>query len=113
MNLLIIKLVKPDYKEDVILALQSVGIDKATCIPGYNLDHELANELPMFTGLFKSEQEQRETLIITAKCPDPSQANELIEILRESGLDLENEDFIRAYLFPIQVIYDNSQEEHS
>jgi hypothetical protein len=92
MYYLFVKVIDIDYKEDIFLALESVDITKASYIEGTNLDNALTRELPLFKGFFQTEEEKaRQVLLITALIEEKSQAEEFVEMLRESGLDVDNE----------------------
>lgn len=109
MYFLFVKLTDVKYKEDIILALQSVGITKASCIESTNLERALSDELSLFRGFFKSANElEGEQLIITALIESREQVREIITNLKEADIDIENEDIIRIVVLPILMLYDNS-----
>ena len=58
MHFVFIKVIDIEYKDDIFLGLESVGISKASYTEAYNLDHVLSKELPLFKGFFKSEEDQ-------------------------------------------------------
>ena len=55
---LIIQLFKAEYKEDILLALTSCGIQRGNVFEGQNLDKVLKRDFPLFTGFLKSEDDK-------------------------------------------------------
>ena len=109
MHFLFIKLSDITYKEEVILALQSVGVTRASCIESTNLERALSDELTLFRGFFKSEAaNEGQQLIFTALIEQAAQAKEIITNLKEAGIDLENEDILRLIVMPVTLVFDSS-----
>ncbi len=107
---LIIKIMNIDYKEDVILALQSVGLNHGSFYEATNLDPSLSLDLPMFTGLFRTEEDKaRKALIITTLMDEKKQAVSLLQNLREAGIDIDNENILRVIVLPVSMMFD---QEH-
>lgn len=105
MYYLFVKVIDIDYKEDIFLALESVDITKASYVEGTNLDNALTRELPLFKGFFETEEEKaRQLILITALIEEKSQAEEFAEMLRESGLDVDNGEIVRVLAWPVEVI---------
>lgn len=105
MYYLFVKVIDVDYKEDIFLALESVDITKASYIEGTNLDNALTRELPLFKGFFQTEEEKaRQVLLITALIEDKAQIHEFVDMLRESGLDIDNGEIVRVLAWPVEVI---------
>lgn len=106
MHFLYIKVIDVDYKDDVFLALESVGINKASYFDAYNLDKVLSEELPLFKGFFKTEDDKaKEVVIITALIEKKEQAKEILEILEESGLDIVKQDILRLMTWPLDMVF--------
>ncbi|MBZ4683823.1 MAG: hypothetical protein JG768_1250 [Fusobacteriales bacterium] len=105
MHYLYVKIMDTDYKEDIFLALESVDITKASYVEGTNLDNELTRELPLFKGFFQTEEEKnKRVIIISALIENESQAKEFVDILRESGLDVDNGEIIRVLTWPVNFL---------
>lgn len=105
MHYLFVKIIDTDYKEDIFLALESVDISKASYIEGVNLDNALTRELPLFKGFFQTEEEKaQEVIIISALIEEKAQALEFVEMLRESGLDVDNGEILRVLTWPLELI---------
>lgn len=110
MNLLIIALSKIDYKEDVFLALQSVGIQKASVIDAKNLNNSLASEFSLFSGfLIGGQAHEGEKLIILANIKNNSDAKELIENLEAGGIPVKTEDILDLYVIPTSLSFDQEK----
>ncbi len=111
MFFLIIQLFKIEYKEDVILALTSCGIQKGSVVEGQNLDRVLHRDFPLFTGLIKSEDEKEcYSVVITSLVEKKEKVNELIELLKEADIDIEKENILRVILLPVEVIVDHEMK---
>lgn len=109
MNLLIITLSEIDYKEDVFLALQSVGIQKASVWDGKNLNHSLESEFSLFNGFFSGgDPHEGEKLIIIAPIKDVDDAKELISNLEAGGVPVNKENVLSLYVVPLALAFDNS-----
>ena len=105
MYLLIIVVVNIDYKEEVVLALQGAGIDKATYVNGFNLDKELNEEFPLFTGFFRSKEDrEKESMIIFSYVEEKEAAEEFIENLKAAGIDTKDPEILRTYLFEVDKL---------
>ena len=111
MYYLIIQLFKHEYKEDLFLAFTSCGIKKATFIEGFNLDKILQDEFSLFKGIIPSkEQMERYSIIVNAVVESKENVRELIDLLKESGIDLEKEDIMRIILLPAVLVKDIDQD---
>lgn len=107
MHFLFIKIIDIDYKDDIFMALESVGISKASYTDAYNLDSVLSNELPLFKGFFKTDADKaKEEIIITAIIEDQKQAKDLIEILDEAGLDIRNNEILRLMTWKLDMFFE-------
>lgn len=109
MNLLIIELSQLDYKEDVFLALQSVGITKASTFDAKNLNRSLESEFSLFTGFFQSRSgNEGERLIILAPIDSNDDAKELLLNLEAGGIPINKEDILNLMVLPIALSFDLS-----
>jgi hypothetical protein len=107
MNLLIIELSQLDYKEDVFLALQSVGIAKASAFDAKNLNSSLESEFSLFTGFLQSRTDKEgEKLIIMAPIDSPEDAKELLANLEAGGIPLKKEDILNLMVLPVTLSFD-------
>jgi hypothetical protein len=117
MFFLIIQLYKIEYKDDIILALTSCGIQKTSIFEGQNLDKVLQSDFPLFTGLVKSEDEkERYSFLITSLLEEKEKVNEFIELLKEADIDIEKENILRIILLPVENVIDHEmrwdREDH-
>ena len=105
MNFLYIKIINTDYKEDILLALESSEIYKASLIEGINLDNALTRDLALFKGFFENElEEEKKVVIINALVDKKEKIKDFIVILKESGLDIENEEIIRILTWEVEYL---------
>ena len=105
MYYLIIQLFKIEYKEDVLLALTSCGIKKGNVFEGQNLDKMLQRDVPLFSGLIKSEDEkERYSALIMTIVSKKEKVKELIHLLFEADIDIKREDILRLVLLPVEMV---------
>lgn len=105
MHYLYVKIIDIDYKEDILLALESVEIEKGSYVEGTNLDNALTRELPLFKGFFQSEEEKtKQVILVSALIKYERQANEFVRMLRESGLDIDSGKIVRVLTWPVNVL---------
>jgi hypothetical protein len=111
MFFLIIQLFRLEYKEDVILALTSCGIQKGSVFEGQNLDKLLQYDFPLFTGLIKSgEEKERYSVLITSVLEKKEKVDELVHLLKEADIDVEKENILRLVLLPVEYIVDHEMK---
>ncbi len=105
MDFLFVKIIDTDYKEDITLALQSVGITKASSIDSSNLEKSFADDISLFTGVFTSEKKGAQ-LIITALAENRNQVKEFLDNLRAAGIDIDHEEILRVVVMPVGLVFD-------
>lgn len=107
MYFLYIKLVNTEYKEDVLMALESSEIYKASMVEGIDLDNALTRDLALFKGFFnKKSEEEKRVLIINALVNEKGNIKDFVNILKESGLDIQNEEIIRILIWEVEGLKD-------
>ena len=76
-----------DYREDILLALTSAGVKRATVIDGTNFDKVLENEFPLFTGLFRGEDDrERFSQLIFGLIDDEEVLSSVVKVLKQAGI---------------------------
>ena len=111
MYYLIIQLFKTEYKEDVLLAMTSCGIQKGSAYEGQNLDHAMVHEFPLFTGLIKSDDgRERYSLLISTVVDKKNRVRELIHLLKEADIDVNREKILRVIMIPAELIIDEETD---
>lgn len=110
---LIIELLNTDYKEDIFLALQSVGIGNASYMDSYNLKNYLSAETSLFKGFFKSDirsdSEREEEGLICTLAESKDQVRELLKNLKDADIDIEGENILRVFLLPLVLAFDSQK----
>jgi hypothetical protein len=97
-----------DYKEDVLVSLQSAGISRASSVEATNLRRTLSDEFSLFSGFFRTAVEREdEQLIIIALIDSPGQAKEFIANLETTGIDLRKNDILRVAVVPSVLTFDH------
>jgi len=114
MYFLIIQLFKVEYKEDVLLAMTSCGIQQGSAFEGQNLDKMLEREFPLFTGLIKSDDErERFSMLITSVVDTKKRVQEFVQLLKEADIDITKNNILRVVMIPAEMIMDDKQQwEH-
>lgn len=105
MYFMFIKVADIRFKEDVVLALQSEGIHRASYIESRDLQKSLSDDLKLFTGFFAGDQNEAQ-VIITALIDDPSQADGVVDNLSQAGIDVHREPILRIILWPVTHVFD-------
>lgn len=108
MHFMFIKIMDVRYKEDVVLALQSEGIRRASYIESKDLQKSLSDDFKLFTGFFTSDPEENQ-VIITALIEDPKQAEEVLSNLSQAGIDVHEEPILRIVLWPVSHVFDGPE----
>jgi hypothetical protein len=105
MYLLVIQLFKNEYKEDLYMALSSAGIQYSTYCDGHNLDNELRNKMPLFSGLFKSlEEKQRYATVYFCAASSKEQIDAIVEGFEIAGIDWKKEGVFRMMVIKAEDI---------
>lgn len=107
MYYLIIQLFKTEYKEDLLLALTSCGIEKGSLFEGQNLDKAFQRDYPLFTGFVRSEDErERYSALVTTVVDRKERVDELIALLKEADIDIRREEILRIVMLPVCRVLD-------
>ncbi len=107
MYFLFLKIINIHYKEDVFLALQSVGIQKGSFFESGGLDGSLREEAVLFSGFFKTDDEySNQQIIVTALAESKDQVKEFLDNLKAAGIEIDKEPILRAILMPITLLFD-------
>jgi len=107
MYLLVIQLFKNEYKEDLYMALSSAGIQYTTYCDGNNLDNELRNKLPIFSGLFKSlEEKSRYATVYFCAAESKEQVDAIVEGFEIAGIDWKKEGIFRIVTIKAEDVID-------
>ena len=97
------------YREEIYLALQSIGVQHAITLDAQNLAGALSDEKTFFTGFFRSDKfESGDVLVILAQVNSKEQGKEFLSNLREAGLDIDGESIVSITMVPVSASF--SQE---
>lgn len=107
MYFLFVKLIDINYKEDIILALRSVGVEKASCFPSTNLERTLSDEHRLFTGFLGRDKHEGAQEIFTALLESTSQVKDFLDNLRSAEIDVDNEPILRLLAWPVSLVFDS------
>lgn len=106
MYFLYMKIMDTTYKDDIFIALESVGIDKASYFESNNLEKSLTDEMPLFKGFFTTDDENnKKVLMVTALVESKEQVKEFRENLEATGIDLKKEFILRYAILPVEEYF--------
>lgn len=108
MYFMFIKIMDVRYKEDVVLALQSEGIWRASYIESKDLQKSLSDDFKLFTGFFSTDPEENQ-VIITALIDEPAQARNVLENLSQAGIQVYEHPVLRVILWPVSHVFDGPE----
>ena len=108
MYFLFVKLIDINYKEDIILALRSVGVERASCFSSTNLERTLSDEFRLFTGFLGRDKQEGEQEIFTALLETKEQARDFLDNLRSADIDVDNEEILRLIVWPVSIVFDSN-----
>lgn len=101
MLFLVIVLEKQECLEDVLSALVEVGVIKASIVESTSMNKALADTVPIFAGLRHEMWRHPYTKTILALVEEERTLDELIGILKEEGIDFEEEDTGMLVALPV------------
>jgi hypothetical protein len=96
MYLYVLQLFDIDYRDDILLAMTSAGIKKATVVEGTNFDKILEQEFPLFTGLFRGPDDRaRFSHLVFGTVEGVDVLQGLVDVLTQAGIDNKKEEIYR------------------
>jgi len=108
MFLIIIHLFKTEYKDDILLALTSCGIEDGCIFEGMNLQKILGHDYPLFRGLVPSESDkQRYSMLITASVENMEKVDSFVQLLSEADIDIKKEQILQLIAIPAVRVVGN------
>jgi len=104
-HMFFIFLFQEEYKDDVILALTSSGIEESVMMEGKNVSKVLSGDVPLFSGFFMDKRMGSDSAYIyTGSFNDMEQMEEALDTLRDSVDDEDLEDILRVIVLPVENI---------
>jgi hypothetical protein len=101
---LYIKIMDNFYKDDILMALESADISKASMMEGINLDNALTRNLEIFKGFFSEQvQEEKKIIIINALVDNKEKIFDFINLLKESGIDFQDKELLRVLVWETEM----------
>ncbi|MBN2416687.1 hypothetical protein JXO52_12645 [bacterium] len=111
MYFLIIQLFKTEYKDDLLLALKTCGINSGCTFEGENLENALEHDYPLFKGLIHAAHErERHCLLITTIVEDHGTVNNLTSLLADADINIKNDTILRIVLLPAHRLIDSTTD---
>ncbi len=103
-----IEIIDTDSKEDIIMALRSVGIHKVTSLESTNLDKSLDTDITLFSGFFRSSRHDDQTVLVTMT-EDLERITQFLETLRVAGFDIDSREILRVMAWPLAMAFESGQ----
>ncbi len=102
---LIIQLFKEEYEEQVLLALTSAGIERATVSEALNLENVVTMEMPVFAG-FRADPGRNKLFckVITAAVDSETAVEDFLSALEMGGIDFVKDELGVIILIPVAKI---------
>lgn len=102
MRLLFLFIYRQDLVDEALEALVEMEISNATVLDGTPMDRILADDVPIFAGLWQSHGEaEGQTRLIMATVPEQT-VQGLIALLGDVGVDLSKPDVARLFTVPVE-----------
>jgi hypothetical protein len=99
MYLYVLQLFKIEYRDDILLAMTSAGIKRATVLEGTNFDNILEQEYPLFTGLFRGPEDRaRFSHLVFGMVDEPELLDSFVDLLVQAGIDNKKGEIYRLIL---------------
>jgi len=104
-HMFFIFLFQKEYKDDVILALTSSGIEESVMMEGKNVSKVLSGDMPLFSGFFMDKRMKSDSAYVyTGAFSDMEQIEEALDTLRDSVDDEDLEEILRVIILPVENI---------
>ncbi len=110
MYLLLIILNREEYINDVLSCLLELGIEDAFTADGESMKRSLAVQVPIFAGLKFDLGRKPFSKIILATSDREETAMEMINLLKEVGIDLEVPGTSRIYTLKLESVFGIPEE---
>ncbi len=95
----ILQLFDIDYRDDIVLAMTSSGMEHATVVEGTNLDQIIQRDFPLFTTLFAGKEDrERYSQLFFGLIESREPAEAFVEVLRQAGIENDREEIFRFIL---------------
>lgn len=111
MHFCYIKIFNTEYKEDIILALESAGVSRASYVDSQDLEKELTNDISLFRGFFDPDRNKGIHGLIFALIEEPGQVEEMLSALEAAGIPIRSEEVLRVLVWPIVYGFDRELGE--
>ena len=103
MKLLFLFVYRQDLVDEALEALVEMEITDATVIDGTPMERILADDVPIFAGLWQSHGEaEGQTRLITTTVSDQT-LTDLVALLGDVGVDLSNPAIARLLTVPVEA----------
>lgn len=103
MRLLFLFVYRQDLVDEALEALVEMEITDATVIDGTPMERILADDVPIFAGLWQSHGEaEGQTRLIMATVTEQT-LTDLIAMLADVGVDLSKPEIAQLFSVPVEV----------
>lgn len=102
---MILQLNQEKYQDDVVLALTEAGIGDTVILAAETLGHKLIFDNPLFAGFRKSMGSDKGYANVIMAVAEQKQIDFMLQELKDSGIDLIEDNIARIILLPIAKVY--------
>lgn len=90
-KLLLIRLARTEYLQDVLLALTTVGVRDPLIVEAVGGHNRLLTDVPIFSGLFAAHEQNEFHRLILAGIDDDAAVDRILQALSDGGIDWEGD----------------------
>ncbi|MCD6181671.1 MAG: PTS sugar transporter subunit IIA [Candidatus Cloacimonetes bacterium] len=99
------------HTEDVLAAMVEIGITGATLLNGVSMARKMAYEMPVFAGLsYMAQGKSKSSQVIIATLTHRHDATKLVLLLKENGIDLDEQGVGFLHLIKVEKTYGTPEE---
>ncbi len=110
MYLLLVVLNKEEYLEDILSVYLELGIEDAVTVDAESMKRSLAAQVPLFAGLRLDLGRKPFSKLIFATSEGKDTARDMLNLLREVGINLEEPGVSRVYTIKLESVYGTPEE---
>lgn len=105
MYLLVVVLNKEEYLEDILSVFLELGIEDAVTVDAESMKRSLAAQVPLFAGLRLDLGRKPFSKMIFATSDRSNTARDMLNLLKEVGINLEEPGVSRIYTIKLESVY--------
>ena len=109
---MILTLNEQNVESEVMNAMVEVGITNASILDAVSMAKKLAYEVPVFAGLsYMAQGKSKHSNVIFAYVENKGVAHQLVDLLKENGIDLDKKGVGFIQIIKVDDIIGNFEED--